>query len=197
MILGVGESITQCGRQILRDEVGAGMLGGAPVQPGAGAAASHAGMPWASSPAITPASTSPAPAVASQGGALALIATRPSGRGDDRVGPLQQHHRAGARRRRPHRREPVVAGLAEHAGELAGVRGQHRRAAQPLAAAASQRVGIGDDQPPAMPAGAGSAACGRVTAEAGAADPDRAARVLQQFAASGRVSTIVPGSPLR
>ena len=42
-------------------------------------AASKAGMPCASSPAQMPASTSPEPAVASQGGPLALIAARPSG----------------------------------------------------------------------------------------------------------------------
>src|ERR1700755_1275319 len=42
-------------------------------------AASHAGTPCASMPAIIPASTSPAPAVASQGGALAAMVARPSG----------------------------------------------------------------------------------------------------------------------
>ncbi len=42
-------------------------------------AASNAGMPCASNPAIMPASTSPEPAVASQGGAFSQIAARPSG----------------------------------------------------------------------------------------------------------------------
>src|SRR5215467_2689168 len=45
----------------------------------AAAAASKAGIPWARRPVISPASTSPVPAVASQGGALALTAARPSG----------------------------------------------------------------------------------------------------------------------
>ena len=43
-----------------------------------------------------PASTSPEPAVASQGGALALIASAPVGGGDDGVGALQDDDRAGA-----------------------------------------------------------------------------------------------------
>ena len=47
-----------------------------------------------------PASTSPEPAVASQGGALALIARRAVGRGDDGVGAFQHHDGAGAARQR-------------------------------------------------------------------------------------------------
>src|SRR5215467_10738237 len=45
----------------------------------AAAAASKAGIPCARRPVISPASTSPVPAVASHGGALALMAARPSG----------------------------------------------------------------------------------------------------------------------
>ena len=46
---------------------------------------------------MIPDSTSPAPAVASQGGAEALIAARPSGAAMIGVGALQQHHGAGPR----------------------------------------------------------------------------------------------------
>ncbi len=50
-----------------------------PCSQAAAQAASNASIPCASRPAIIPVSTSPAPAVASQGGALALIAAFPSG----------------------------------------------------------------------------------------------------------------------
>ena len=51
----------------------------APWSQAAAQVASNGGMPWASRPAMVPASTSPAPAVASHGGALSLMAARPSG----------------------------------------------------------------------------------------------------------------------
>ena len=49
------------------------------MEPYGGAGGFEGGMPWASNPVTRPASTSPEPAVASDGGALALIAARPSG----------------------------------------------------------------------------------------------------------------------
>ncbi len=45
-------------------------------------------MPWASSPPMSPASTSPLPPVASDGGALTVIAARPSGAAMTVSGPL-------------------------------------------------------------------------------------------------------------
>ena len=61
----------------------------APCSQTAAQAASKAGTPWARRPAAMPASTSPEPAVASQGGALALIARRPSGAATTVSAPLR------------------------------------------------------------------------------------------------------------
>ena len=98
-------------------------------------------MPWARSPAIIPASTSPAPAVASQAGALALIAALPSGVGDHRVAALEQHHAAGARGGGA-RRFQLAGAFIQQPGkqplEFAGMGRQHAAVMQPI----EQRVGI-------------------------------------------------------
>ncbi len=59
------------------------------------AAASKPETPCASRPTTIPASTSPDPAVASHGGALQLIAARPSGAATTLSGPFQNHDSTG------------------------------------------------------------------------------------------------------
>ena len=103
------------------------------MQPGGGARRLEApACPAPAGPRQIPASTSPEPAVASQGGAFSVIEARPSGRGHHRVGALQQHDRAGSRRRGSgaiaFRRISVACeACSEQSRELALVRGQHRR----------------------------------------------------------------------
>ena len=97
-------------------------------------AASKGGMPWASRPAMSPARTSPVPAVASQGGALALIAARPSGAAITVSGPLNTTTapdlRAAARASSvfasPPGRSRRAERSAEQPMELAGMGGEHR-----------------------------------------------------------------------
>ena len=79
---------------------------------------------------MIPASTSPEPAVASQGGAEALIAARPSGAAMMVSAPFSSTHATGARRGRTRGGKPIGAGRAECAGELAGMRRHHRGTAQ-------------------------------------------------------------------
>ena len=62
-----------------RSGPGPASLPASPCSQTAALAASKAGMPCASRPAMKPASTSPEPAVASQGGAFSVIEARPSG----------------------------------------------------------------------------------------------------------------------
>ena len=89
------------GTEILGGQAGAGFGARGAVEPDRGARGLEAGSAWARSPAAKPARTSPDPAVASQGGALALIARRPSGAAMAVSGPLRMTiaPRAAPRRR--------------------------------------------------------------------------------------------------
>ena len=93
---------------------------------------------------MSPASTSPEPAVASQGGAEALIATPAVRCGDDRVGAFQQHRRTGTRGGSTHGGYPIRAGVAECAGEFAGMRRENGGAAQcvRLAGKGGEHIGV-------------------------------------------------------
>ena len=75
-----------------------------------------------------PASTSPLPAVARSGGALALIATRPSGAAITVSAPFSTMTAPLCRGRAPRPFGLAAAGI-EQAGELALVRGHHHRRA--------------------------------------------------------------------
>ena len=102
-------------------------LAHSPCSHTAAQAASNAGMRCASSPVTKPASTSPEPAVASQGGALSLMAARPSGAAIDRVGALEDDDRAADGRGLARTLQLGARKLAEQALELALVRRQHHR----------------------------------------------------------------------
>ena len=81
-------------------------------------------MRWASRPVTKPASTSPEPAVASHGGALSLMAARPSGAAMTVSGPLRMTTAplAGGRAR-AFELDPLR--ITEKPRELALVRGEH------------------------------------------------------------------------
>ena len=146
------------------------------------AAASHGAMPCASRPAISPASTSPEPAVASQGGADALIATRPSAAAMIVSAPFSSTTapvRAAAARAAA---TPIGAGIAERTGKLARVRRQDGRSAQRLGLTGERGKHVGVSHHAA--AGReqdrqGGAGC--VRPEPRPAHPDVAPLVLQQF----------------
>ena len=93
-----------------------------------------ASRPAASSAPTSPPSTSPAPAVASHGGPVVVTRTRPSGCAtsvwrplSSTTAPYVSAARAGVVERP---RLDVGALDAEHRGQLAGVRGEHRRHAE-------------------------------------------------------------------
>ena len=83
-------------------------------------------MPWASKPSTIPARTSPEPAVASVGRRILVDRGATVGRGDHRVGALQQDHRAALLGGAPRAVELAARGI-EQPGELAFMRGQHTR----------------------------------------------------------------------
>ena len=146
-------------------------------------AASQGGMPWPSIAPTSPASTSPAPAVASQGGALSLIAARPSGAAMTVSAPFSSTTAADPGRRRAGGGQLVVAHRAEQAGELALMRRQHGAAAQARPARRRRRPSASASATTCAPgrSSAGIAARAASGAEARAADPDLAPLVLQQL----------------
>ena len=158
--------------QILGNEVPPGMDAARPWIQTAAAAASQAGMPCASSAAIRPLSTSPAPAVANQGGALSLIAARPSGAATIVSDPFSTTTAPVTRGCPPRRLQPIRASGSEHPRELAGVGRQHRGATQPLRLACAYRqcIGIHQHLPPGGQQDRQSRPC-IVSPEAGTAYP--------------------------
>jgi uncharacterized protein YecE (DUF72 family) len=120
---------------------GPAALPASPCSHAAAQAASKAGMPCASRPAITPARTSPEPAVARAGVALELIAARPSGAAIDRVRPLVKHDRIGPAGRLGRlvefRQRPIGGQIRKQSRELALMWRQHQRGSAPFAASNS------------------------------------------------------------
>ena len=93
----------------------------------AAAAAANGSMPCARSPSTIPARTSPLPAVASSGGAFALIATRPSGAAMTVSAPFSRITAPLSRAARRARSGLLPAGV-EQAGKLALMRASSRKA---------------------------------------------------------------------
>ena len=163
-------------------------IGGLPVQPGAGAGGFPRRHALRQQPADQPASTSPAPAVASQGGAVSLIAARPSGAATIVSAPFSSTTapvRAAAARTAARRSAP---GCAEHARELAGVRGQHA-APRSRSGAPAQAVSASASTTTARPAASSSRqrGRGRHRPEARPAHPHCAPAHRPAACASGRL----------
>ena len=112
--------------------------------------------------------------------------------------PFSSTTAAGAQRRGPRGGQPVGAGIAEHAGELARMRGQHGGTAQTHPAAPAKAVNASASATTARPAASSPAAIARAPSRPGRGRTPRWCGAAScSSTSSGRSSTMVPGSPLR
>ena len=149
---------------------------------------------------ISPASTSPAPAVASHGGALSLIAARPSGAAMTVSAPLSSTTPPSRARRAPRGAELVVADAGRTGARTrprAASARRSPRSASGVAGEGAERVGVGHHVAPGGRPAAAAARARRVRAQARARRPRPGAARPRSSAGDAGSLTITPGSPAR